>query len=63
MRRMGLALLALAALAGCGGDDDGPGGLTADEQSRLENIAARLDENRVDFGDQNALEEQGTETE
>jgi hypothetical protein len=43
MLKAGATLVTLAFLAGCGGDQDS-GGLTADEQQRLENIAARLDE-------------------
>jgi hypothetical protein len=49
MKRTGFCLLLLSALAACGGDDEGAGGLTADEERRLENIADRLDEDALDF--------------
>ena len=49
MRRVGTTLLAIAALTGCGGSNEGAGGLTADEEQRLENIAARLDEEAFDL--------------
>ena len=66
MKRIGLTLLALALLAGCGGDEEGAGGLSADEQQRLENIAARLDEESGAVreslqADGNALDSEATE--
>ena len=42
MRKIGVALLALGLIAGCGGEED-EGVLTDDERQRLENIADRLD--------------------
>ena len=49
MRKVGLAAIAVFALAGCGDGGEGAGGLTADEEQRLENIAARLDEEAFDL--------------
>ena len=40
-------LAALALLAGCG-DNEGRGGLTADEERQLDNAAAMLDDNMID---------------
>lgn len=48
MNRKSLASIGLLlAIAGCGGPEDA-GGLTADERQRLENIAARLDEENAE---------------
>jgi hypothetical protein len=43
----GLAVAAAALLAGCG-DNEGRGGLTADEERQLDNAAAMLDDNMID---------------
>lgn len=43
---LGLAGLSLA-LAGCG-DNEGRGGLTAEEERQLDNAAKMLDENMID---------------
>ena len=40
-------LAAIALLTGCGGND-GPGGLTAEEERQLDNAAAMLDDNMID---------------
>jgi len=45
IRFAGLAMI--ASLAACGGPEDGRGGLTAEEERRLDNAAAMLDENSV----------------
>ena len=47
MKKIGLALLMLVPVAGCGGGEEA-GGLTADERQRLENIADRLDEENAE---------------
>jgi hypothetical protein len=39
---------ALALLAGCGGRNEGAGGLSADEERALDNAAAMLDSNNID---------------
>ena len=59
MKNIGLALLMLMPLAGCGGGEEA-GGLTADERQRLENIADRLDEENAEVReilDENGLEQ------
>ena len=43
-----LSAAALAALAACGGSDEGRGGLTAEEERQLDNAAEMLDSNMVD---------------
>ena len=44
-----IATLALVAgLAGCGGSDEGRGGLTAEEERQLDNAAAMLEDNLFD---------------
>ena len=48
--RLGIRLAGLAmivSLAACGGPEEGRGGLTADEERRLDNAADMLDENSV----------------
>ena len=40
-------MAALAVLAACG-QEEGPGGITAEEQRRLENAAKMLDDNMID---------------
>lgn len=48
--RLGIRLAGLAmivSLAACGGPEEGRGGLTADEERRLDNAADMLDENGV----------------
>lgn len=40
-------LAALGLLAACG-QEEGPGGITAEEQRRLENAAKMLDDNMID---------------
>lgn len=40
-------LLLLIALAGCGQTEETRGGLSADEERRLQNVAKMLDENMV----------------
>lgn len=48
IRSLSLALVAVTALlAGCG-QDDGRGGLTAEEERQLDNAARMLDENMFD---------------
>ena len=37
----------IVSLAACGGPEEGRGGLTAEEERRLDNAAAMLDENSV----------------
>ncbi len=45
--RMTMALAAAALLAACG-DNEGRGGLTAEEERQLDNAAAMLDDNLID---------------
>ena len=48
--RLGIRLAGLAmimSLAACGGPEEGRGGLTAEEERRLDNAQAMLDENSV----------------
>jgi hypothetical protein len=45
--RKTLAIAALALLAACG-DNEGRGGLTAEEERQLDNAAAMLDDNMID---------------
>jgi hypothetical protein len=47
-RNLGMAALAgLGLLAACG-QEEGPGGITSEEQRRLENAAKMLDDNMID---------------
>ena len=45
--RKTLAIAALALLAACG-DNEGRGGLTAEEERQLDNAAAMLEDNMID---------------
>ncbi len=45
--RKTMAIAALALLAACG-DNEGRGGLTAEEERQLDNAAAMLDDNMID---------------
>jgi len=47
MRNLAL-LLATLAVAGCGRGEESKGGVTADEERRLEEAARMLDENTID---------------
>jgi hypothetical protein len=49
LRVAGLALA--ISLGGCGGGDEGRGGLSAEEERQLDNAAAMLDENTLTVPD------------
>lgn len=56
-RRVAFPLLLVLALAACGGGEERKGGLSADEEQRLANVAKMLDENMVFDASPEALNE------